>query len=158
MQPKTKILVLSLSLIFLLSICGWFFGRYELRFRSPITIAIHAPMTLVRRVLAYNITVVKAPDPLPLNDNEKYLCIKFGSQCRTALEIQHLENGTEQCDRMNVNDNHTVDFGFMQINSVHLNSTVKVADLIDCKKNIDIAYALYQKQGWGIWSSYKLIK
>lgn len=154
MQPKTKILVTLASLIFLLAGSGWFFGRYQLKFQSPVV--LRTPIEIIRRALAYN--VVAAPDPLPLNENEQYLCRTFGGQCRIALEIQRRENGTEQCDRMHVNDNHTVDFGFMQINSDHLNSSVRVADLIDCKKNIDIAYQLYKQQGWGIWSTYKLIK
>ena len=103
MQPKTKILVISLSLIFLISICGWFFGRYELRFRSPITIAIHAPMTLVRRVLAYNITTIVQPDPnnSPLTPDQQYACNVFGPACKTFLAIAHAENGTGQCDRIN---------------------------------------------------------
>ena len=61
--------------------------------------------------------------------------------------IQHLENGTEQCDRFHVNTNGTIDVGLMQINSVHLKNGVSLSDLVDCHKNVDIAYALYKKQG-----------
>ncbi len=158
MSTKTKIIVYPLISTLMLSATAWFFSHYQVKAQSPISIKLATPIYWVRRAMAMNITIVKEADPIPLNENEKYLCIKFGDQCRTALQIQHLENGSEQCDRMHVNDNHTVDFGFMQINTVHLSNSVKVSDLIDCKKNIDIAYELYKKQGWGIWSTYKLIK
>ena len=155
MQPKTKILVISLSLIFLLSICGWFFGRYELRFRSPITIAIHAPMTLVRRVLAYNITVVKSDaNNSPLNPIQQYICNKFGDQCKTALAIAKAESNYN-CNEINVNKNGTVDFSIFMENSIHLNKQFTLADLADCKLMVDRAYDLYKVQGWTPWSSYQ---
>lgn len=162
-MTKTKIYSLIFSTIAVVTATGWFFNHYQIKTQAPVE--FHKPLWIVPRVLAVYTTTVVQADQLPLNENEKYLCIKFGGQCRTALQIQHLENGNEACDRMNVNDNHTVDFGFMQINTVHLNKGVKVADLIDCKKNIDIAYTLYSQaekahpgHGWDIWSTYKLIK
>ena len=91
-------------------------------------------------------------------ETPKYLCLKFGSQCKTALEVQRRENPKGDCGSFNVNTNGTVDFGFMQVNSVHLTKDITVAQLVDCKGNIDVAYEVYKKSGWNAWTVYKKVK
>ena len=85
---------------------------------------------------------------------EAYICRAFGKDCRTALAISHAENGTRQCDRINVNSNKTVDTGIFMLNSVHFKKGYTMNDFTDCHKNIDIALALYKQQGWTPWVVY----
>lgn len=85
---------------------------------------------------------------------EEYICYKFGKDCRLALAVSQAENGTRQCDRFGVNTNKTIDVGIFQLNTVHLKKGWKLADLTDCKKNIDYAYEIYQAQGWNPWVAY----
>lgn len=135
---------------------GLYVNSHNFNWQAPAV--FRKPLSITKKLLVKNVTIVQQADSIPLNENEKYLCIKFGDQCKTALQIQHLENGTEQCDRFHVNSNGTVDFGFMQVNTVHLKKGYTIAQLIDCKSNIDIAYEIYKGSGWGAWSTYKLIK
>lgn len=156
MNTKTKISLIAGASIIALTAIVYFVNTHTFSFRSPIN--FHVPLSIAKRVYAEaetKIVEVSKPDGLPFNDNERYLCKVFGDQCKQALMIQHLENGNEACDRMHVNTNGTVDFGFMQINSVHLNDKIKLADLIDCHANVDIAYSLYKAQGWKIWVTAK---
>lgn len=85
---------------------------------------------------------------------EEYICRAFGKDCKLALAVSQAENGTRQCDRMNVNTNKTVDIGIFQINTVHLKKGYTLSDLIDCKKNVDIAYKIYKQQGFAPWVAY----
>lgn len=84
---------------------------------------------------------------------EQYACSK-GWNCKIALAVAKAESG-QRCDAQNVNTNKTLDLGYMQINSVHLKKGWKVTELLDCKKNIDYAYEIYEAQGFEPWSSYK---
>jgi hypothetical protein len=45
----------------------------------------------------------------------------------------------------------------MQVNSVHLSQDVTIAQLVDCKSNIDIAYDIYKRDGFGAWVAYKKV-
>lgn len=134
---------------------GLYINSHNFNWRKPV--AFIKPLVVSKKQLVINETKIILPDSIPLNENEKYLCTKFGDQCKIALQIQHLENGNEKCDRFHVNDNGTIDVGFMQINSIHLKKGYTLADLIDCKKNIDIAYEIYKGSGWGAWTTYKLV-
>lgn len=91
---------------------------------------------------------------------EEYICYVFGDQCKMALAVSQAENGTRQCDRFGVNTDKSIDVGVFQINSVHIKKGWKLADLVDCHKNVDYAYQIYQASGWSPWvafqnSSYK---
>jgi len=134
-----------------------FFQKHEFVFETPVI--VQTPVYLIDRAQAQTIVINQIkPDNLPLNDNEKYLCQVFGQQCKNALMIQHLENGTEQCDRFHINTNNTIDVGFMQINSVHLKQGFSLTDLADCRKNIDIAYQIYKSSGWSAWTTAKQLR
>ena len=87
-------------------------------------------------------------------NTEEYIAYKFGKDAKMALAISQAENGTRQCDRTNWNTNGTTDYGVFMINSIHLKKGYRLADLIDCHKNIDIAYTLYQQQGFKPWVVY----
>jgi hypothetical protein len=104
-----------------------------------------------------------APIPVDLDTNDTYICKIFGSQCREALEVQHLEDGNEQCDRLHINKGEdSFDVGLLMVDSVHIGQTIDghtitLAELTDCKANVDDAYLIYKHSGWGAWSTWKLI-
>ena len=87
---------------------------------------------------------------------EQKICKVFGKkECANALAISHAENGTRQCDRININKNGSFDVGIFQINSIH---GYPLKDLVDCDKNIQYAYKIFTEQGnWSAWvTSYIL--
>lgn len=86
---------------------------------------------------------------------QQYACRKFGSACRVALAIQRAENPNGACEIYHYNTNGTLDWGYFQINTVHLQRPgLNLRDLLDCKANIDFAYVLYQERGFQPWSTY----
>lgn len=86
---------------------------------------------------------------------EDYICYRFGPDCKMALAVSQAENGTRQCDRFGVNTNKTIDVGVFQLNSVHLKKGYTLADFMDCKKNTDIAFEIFQAQGWNPWVAWQ---
>lgn len=84
---------------------------------------------------------------------EEYVCTKDWD-CKTAIAIAKAESGM-RCDAQNVNTNGSVDLGYFQVNSVHLKKGWKAIDLLDCRKNVDYAYELYEAQGFSPWTAYK---
>ena len=82
-------------------------------------------------------------------------CNKFGSACRVALAIQRAENPRGACETYHYNTDGTLDWGYFQINTVHLKRVgLNLRDLLDCRANIDFAYQLYQERGFQPWSTY----
>jgi hypothetical protein len=87
---------------------------------------------------------------------QQYACRKFGRACRVALAIQRAENPKGACEIYHYNSDGTLDWGYFQINTVHLQRPgLNLRDLLDCKANIDFAYTLYQERGFEPWSTYK---
>jgi hypothetical protein len=97
-------------------------------------------------------------DPLKdlLTPYQRYACEKFGPACRVALAIQFAENSQGACEVYHYNSNNgTLDWGFFQINTVHLaRPGLNLRDLLDCKANIDFAYQLFREQGFAPWMTY----
>ena len=59
------------------------------------------------------------------------------------------------CEIYHYNSDGTLDWGYFQINTVHLQRPgLNLRDLLDCKANIDFAYALYQERGFVPWTTY----
>lgn len=125
--------------------------HYQIHFESPVEFK---PLvyTELRKLTVIN-EVLADQNNTPLNDIQQYICNKFGKDCVTALSIARAESNYN-CNEINVNSNGTVDFSVFQENSVHLNHGFTLADLSDCKRMVDRAYELYQKQGFTPWSSY----
>jgi hypothetical protein len=87
---------------------------------------------------------------------QQYACNKFGSACRIALAVQRAENPRGDCEIYHYNSDGTIDWGYFQINTVHLKRAgVNLRDLLDCKANIDFAYQLYTEKGFEPWTTYK---
>jgi len=87
---------------------------------------------------------------------QQYACNKFGSACRIALAVQRAENPRGDCETYHYNSDGTLDWGYFQINTVHLKRVgVNLRDLLDCKANIDFAYQLYTEKGFEPWTTYR---
>jgi hypothetical protein len=86
---------------------------------------------------------------------QQYACNKFGSACRIALAVQRAENPRGACEIYHYNSDGTLDWGYFQINTVHLKRAgVNLRDLLDCKANIDFAYQLYTERGFEPWTTF----
>jgi hypothetical protein len=88
---------------------------------------------------------------------QQYVCEKFGPACPIALAVQLAENPTGACEIYHYNSSDgTLDWGFFQINTVHLSRPgLNLHDLLDCRKNIDFAYQLFQESGFEPWTAYR---
>ena len=62
-----------------------------------------------------------------------------------------------KCDIYHYNTDGSLDWGYFQINTVHLERPgLNLRDLLDCKANIDFAHQLYlEKGGFTPWSTFK---
>jgi hypothetical protein len=127
-----------------------FFNNNKVVLKSPIVIV--SPISIEKRE---DLSVVIVEQKSPLSEWDTYLCKVFKDQCGVALTIRGKENSRGSCTAWNVNTDGSIDLGYMQINSVHMTKDITVATLVDCKSNIDIAYAIYLKDGWTRWSTYK---
>ena len=94
---------------------------------------------------------------MKLSGWQQYACRKFGRDCRLALAIQRAENAGGKCEIYHYNSDGSLDWGYFQINTIHLQrSDVNLRDLLDCKANIDFAYKLYVEHGgFTPWSTFK---
>lgn len=77
---------------------------------------------------------------------EVYICSKPWP-CREAKKVAACESSLRPTVR-----SKTGDSGLFQVNQVHGYST---AELLDYRRNTDIAYKLWQTQGWRPWASSK---
>lgn len=81
----------------------------------------------------------------------RYIIEKFEPEGRNvavrALACFISESGLRP-KAVGVNNNGTNDVGVAQINSIHGMSTEA---RMDYKKNIDKAYTIYKRRGWGAW-------
>jgi len=87
---------------------------------------------------------------------QQYACNKFGEACRVALAVQRAENPRGECEIYHYNSDGTLDWGYFQINTVHLKRKgVNLRGLLDCKANIDFAYQLYSERGFEPWTTFR---
>jgi hypothetical protein len=144
---------------FALLAVGWVVHqRYTLSLQSPFRLSLHWPVVVTERTLSESAASAQADqNGRGLSAWQQYACQKFGSDCRLALAIQRAENPQGKCEIYHYNSNGTLDWGYFQINTVHLERPgLNLRDLLDCKANIDFAYQLYQeKGGFSAWSTFK---
>ena len=114
-------------------------------------------MVIAQRLRTVDAVEAQADQRYALTAYQQYACRKFGSACRTALAIQRAENPAGKCEVYHYNSDGTLDWGYFQINTVHLKRPgLVLRDLLDCRANIDFAYQLYLERGnFTAWSTYK---
>jgi len=142
--------------------------EYSISLRTPLRLAwqspvIFSPRIVETRSVTYSPRAVEEEKKVQtdqfghkLTAFQQYACAKFGSACGVALAIQRAENPTGDCEIYHYNTDGTLDWGYFQINTVHLKRPgVNLHALLDCKANIDFAYQLYTEKGFEPWTTYR---
>jgi hypothetical protein len=162
-HPRRSLRFPSVSLFLLTGLVlsaavWWFHDRYTLSFQSPVRLHFQSPVVVAERVISGGAAEAQADQRgHRLSAWQQYACRKFGADCRLALAIQRAENPQGRCEIYHYNSDGTLDWGYFQINTVHLERPgLNLRDLLDCKANIDFAYQLYrEKGGFEPWSTFK---
>jgi hypothetical protein len=152
----------ALSVGALLLGCGLVYGvlafhaTYAVSLQSPVRIRFEWPLVIARRTDTPDAYAAQTDQSHPLTAYQQYACRKFGPACRVALAIQRAENPQGKCEIYHYNSDGTLDWGYFQINTVHLQRPgLVLRDLLDCRANIDFAYLLYtEHHGFSPWSTY----
>jgi len=131
-------------------------AQYTFTLQSPFRIRFQWPLVIARRISPEEAGAAQADQSGRwLTAYQQYACNKFGSACRIALAVQRAENPRGACEIYHYNSDGTLDWGYFQINTVHLKRAgVNLRDLLDCKANIDFAYKLYTERGFEPWSTF----
>jgi hypothetical protein len=130
--------------------------EYTVSFRSPLRLRVQWPVMIAARISADTTGAQADQFGHRLTAYQQYACNKFGSACRIALAVQRAENPRGDCEIYHYNSDGTLDWGYFQINTVHLKRAgVNLRSLLDCKANIDFAYQLYTERGFEPWATYK---
>src|ERR1700678_336381 len=131
--------------------------RYTFSLQSPVGIHFQWPLVVAAKTSGEDAMEAQADQfGHRLTAYQQYACNKFGTACRVALAIQRAENPRGACEIYHYNSDGTLDWGYFQINTVHLKRPgLNLRDLLDCKANIDFAYQLYSERGgFTPWSTY----
>lgn len=130
--------------------------RYTFSLQTPVRIHFQSPLVVSRRTVTHSAAEAQLDQRHPLNAYQQYACRKFGPACRVALAIQRAENPQGKCEIYHYNTDGTLDWGYFQINTVHLKRPgLNLRDMLDCKANIDFAYQLYlENHGFSAWSTF----
>jgi hypothetical protein len=131
-------------------------SRYTFSLQSPVRIHFQWPLVVAARTAGEDAIEAQADQfGHRLSAYQQYACTKFGADCRVALAIQRAENPRGACEIYHYNTDGTLDWGYFQINTVHLTRIgLNLRDLLDCRANIDFAYQLYRERGFQPWSTY----
>jgi hypothetical protein len=147
-----------LTAALMLALAGWwFYTHYSLAFQSPVRLHFQSPIVITERMTSGDATDARADQHgRRLTAWQQYACQTFGPNCRVALAIQRAENPQGKCEIYHYNSDGTLDWGYFQINTVHLKRPgLNLRDLLDCKANIDFAHQLYlEKGGFTAWSTF----
>jgi len=151
-----------LGLIFLLAAGGgvaasMWQARYTITLQSPVRMRLQWPLVIAPRISPEEAGAAQADQMgRRLTAYQQYACNKFGPACRIALAVQRAENPRGACEIYHYNTDGTLDWGYFQINTVHLKRAgVNLRDLLDCKANIDFAYKLYAERGFEPWTTFQ---
>ena len=132
-------------------------ARYAFSLQTPVQIRFQWPLVIAHKTVTDEAAEAQADQQgRPLTAYQQYACEKFGNACRVALAIQRAENPKGSCEIYHYNPDGTLDWGYFQINTVHLKRPgLNLRDLLNCNANIDFAYQLYQEKGdFTAWSTY----
>jgi hypothetical protein len=131
-------------------------SQYTVTWRSPLLVRLQLPVVMTPRTSEEETKEAQADLGRKLTAFQQYACNKFGADCRIALAIQRAENPKGDCEIYHYNNDGTLDWGYFQINTVHLKRpNVNLRGLLDCRANIDFAYQLYTERGFQPWTTYR---
>jgi hypothetical protein len=149
--------VLTSAFLIASGLIWWFHVHYTVSLQSPVTVGFQSPMVVAERITSDGAERAQADQQgRRLSAWQEYTCRTFGDDCRVALAIQRAENPRGKCEIYHYNSDGTLDWGYFQINTVHLKRPgLNLRDLLDCKANIDFAYQLYRERGgFTPWSTF----
>jgi len=131
-------------------------AQYTFTLQSPFRIRFQWPLVIAARSSPQEAGAAQADQSgRRLTAYQQYACNKFGLACRIALAVQRAENPRGACETYHYNSDGTLDWGYFQINTVHLKRAgVNLRDLLNCKANIDFAYKLYTERGFEPWTTF----
>jgi len=131
-------------------------AQYTFTLQSPVRVGFQWPLVIAPRISAAEAGAAQADQfGRRLTAYQQYACNKFGPACRIALAVQRAENPRGACEIFHYNSDGTLDWGYFQINTVHLKRAgVNLRGLLDCKANIDFAYQLYTERGFEPWTTF----
>ena len=132
-------------------------AEYTFTLQSPLRIRFQWPLVIAPRASDNEEASEAQADQSGrrLTAYQQYACNKFGAACRIALAVQRAENPRGACEIYHYNSDGTLDWGYFQINTVHLKRAgVNLRGLLDCKANIDFAYQLYTERGFEPWTTF----
>ncbi len=133
---------------------AWVRSRYVLTLRLPLVVRFRWPLVVEPRTVDES-AAEQDQQGRRLTPYQAYACRKFGTACRVALAIQRAENPKGDCEIYHYNTDGTLDWGYFQINTVHLKRPgLNLRDLLSCRANIDFAFQLYQERGFQPWTTY----
>src|SRR5450759_3469645 len=124
-------------------------SQYTFSIQSPVRVRFQWPLVVAAKTAGEDAQAAQA-DQLGrrLSAYQQYTCNKFGPACRVALAIQRAENPKGACEIFHYNSDGTLDWGYFQINTVHLTRVgLNLRDWLACRATIDCAYQLYQERG-----------
>jgi hypothetical protein len=132
-------------------------SQYTVTLQSPLRLRWQWPLVMAPRVSLEETGEAQSDQHgRRLTAYQQYACNKFGPACRIALAVQRAENPRGACEIYHYNSDGTLDWGYFQINTVHLKRAgVNLRDLLDCKANIDFAYQLYTERGFQPWTTFQ---
>ena|ERR1017187_4240359 len=125
-------------------------SQYTCSLQSPVRIHFQWPLVVAAKAAGEDAIEGQADQfGHRLTAYQQYACNKFGTAYRVALAIQRAENPRGACEIYHYNSDGTLDWGYFQINKVHLTRVgLNLRDLLDCQANIDFAYQHYQERGF----------
>jgi hypothetical protein len=131
-------------------------AHYTFSLQSPVRLHFQSPLVITPRNSMEEAAAAQFDQSgRRLSAYQQYACNKFGPACRIALAVQRAENPRGACEIYHYNSDGTLDWGYFQINTVHLKRPgLNLRDLLDCKANIDFAYQLYTERGFQPWTTF----
>lgn len=163
-QERSRVFAIELMFPVMALACAatiaawWFHTHYSVVFRTPVSIRFQLPVVITERIGPEEAAEAEFDQQgRKLSGWQQYACRKFGRDCRLALAIQRAENAAGKCEIYHYNSDGSLDWGYFQINTVHLQrADLNLRDLLDCKANIDFAYKLYLEHGgFSPWSTFR---
>jgi hypothetical protein len=154
--PARRLGILLLSAVGIGLVAVFLQTHYTFTLQSPIRIRFLWPLVIAPRESPEETGAAQGDQSgRRLTAYQQYACNKFGPACRIALAVQRAENPRGACEIYHYNTDGTLDWGYFQINTVHLKRAgVNLRDLLDCKANIDFAYRLYTERGFQPWTTF----
>lgn len=165
---KTLLGILLLGIILAVVVCAIvaatrFYDKNTVIIKLPweVSVKTNQVLVIVPRIKTVVVSekTEKVAEIVAKEENKDlatYICEKWGVvECRTALAVAKAESGM-RCDAVNVNTNGTADLSVYQLNTTHLRKGGEwtLANMANCLKNVDLAYELWQAQGWNPWVAY----